>query len=197
MPDRRSTIFGAVTGLQADVSGRTEGDLRGMLLAVGGPSSRTRSGINLTRAAAALAVSRRTVERWMQTAQTGTGQRPSVENATSLARQARQAATTQAGRRAALAGTSTRQAITRGARLTITASQGPRASGQSYLRFRTTQLELDPASAEAMLDAWERGGDRGFMTWATGHWDQEYVPDWEFGSVSEVDLEHPSGGEWR
>lgn len=197
MADLRSTIFSALTGRQVDVSGRAGGDLRGMLMAVGGPSSKTRSGIDLTNAARTLGVSRRTVERWVQTAQTGAGQRPSRTHATSLARQARRAATTRAGRRAALASTTVRQITSRGARLTITAIQGPHAAGRDYMRNRTTQLELDPTAAEAMLTAWENGGDRGFMSWAAGHWDQEYLPDWRFESVGDIELQRPFGGEWR
>ena len=198
MPDIRSTIFGALTGRQVDVSGQPGGDLRGMLMAVGGPSSRTSSGIDLTNAARSLGVSRRTVERWVRTAQTGAGQRPSPTHASSLARQARRVATTKAGRRAALAGTTIRQAVTsRGARLSITAVQGPRAAGRDYLRGRTTQVELDPAAAQAMVTAWENGGDRGFMSWAAEHWDQEYLADWTFDSVNDVTLERPFGGDWR
>src|SRR4051794_29802263 len=90
----RGKVFNLLTGMQADVSGSPQGDLRGMLLAVGGTSSKTRSGIDLTGAAAKLGVSRRTVERWVRTSQTGTGQRPSAAHLTNLAKQARQAATT-------------------------------------------------------------------------------------------------------
>lgn len=198
MADLRSMIFSALTGRTADVSGKSDGDLRGMLMAVGGPSSKTRSGIDLTKAAQSLGVSRRTVERWVQTAQTGAGQRPSAPHATSLAKQARQAATTKAGRRAALATSTVRQAIaSRGARLTLTGTQGPHAAGQDYMRHRTTQLDLDPADAEAMLTAWENGGEKGFMSWATSHWGSEYLDDWKFGGVDDLDLERPYGGGWR
>ena len=198
MADLRSTIFSALTGRSADVSGKPGGDLHGMLMAVGGPSSKTRSGIDLTNAAKSLGVSRRTVERWVKTAQTGTGQRPSAPHAASLAKRARQAATTKAGRRAALATSTVRQAITsRGARLAITGNQGPRAAGQDYMRRRTTQLDLDPADAEAMMTAWENGGDKGFMAWATNHWGQEYLDDWKFDDVDVIDVERPYGGGWR
>lgn len=187
----RGQIFSAVTGQAADVSGRPGGDLRGMLMAVGGPSARTRSGIDLTRAAKALGVSRRTAERW-----TAGTQAPSPGVARTLARRARQAATTKAGRRAALAASPTRQAIaSRGARLSITAVQGPHT--RDYMRARTTQLDLDPADAQAMLDAWEQGGEKGFMTWATNHWGQDYLDDWRFGDVDDVTVESPYRGGWR
>lgn len=198
MSDLRGKLFSALTGLDADVSGRSDGDLRGMLMAVGGASRGTKSGIDLTKAAKSLGVSRRTVERWVKSEQTGTGQRPSAQHAKSLATKARQAATTKAGRRAALADSTIRQAISsRGARLSMTGLQGPRAAGRDYMRSRTTQLELDPADAEAMMEAWENGGEKGFMTWATGHWGNEYLDDWKFDAVDGIDIERPYGGEWR
>lgn len=198
MSDLRGKIFAALTGGQADVSGKAGGDVRGMLLAVGGPSSKTKSGIDLSKAAKSLGVSRRTVERWVKTAQTGTGQRPSAKHAVDLAKKARQAATTKAGRKAALGGSTLRQAVTtRGARVSITALQGPHAAGRDYMRPRTTQLDLDPADAEAMLTAWENGGEKGFMTWATGQWGREYLDDWKFGDVDAIQVERPYGGGWR
>jgi transposase-like protein len=200
----RGKVFAVLTGMQADVSGSPDGDLKGMLLAVGGASSKTRSGIDLTGAAAKLGVSRRTVERWVSTAQTGTGQRPSAAHLKNLAGRARQAATTKAGRKAARAGSSLSQAIaSRGARLTITGYQGPVDAGKDYLRDRTTQMVLDPADAEAMMDAWEAGGEKGFMTWATAHWDAQYVAGWQFGDpargggdITDFTIEHPHGGDW-
>lgn len=198
MSDLRGKLFAALTGQDADVSGKAGGSVRGMLLAVGGASRRTKSGIDLTKAANALGVSRRTAERWVKTEDTGTGQRPSAQHAKTLSTKARQAATTKAGRRAALAGSSIRQAIaSRGARLAITGSQGPHAAGQDYMRPRTTLLELDPADAEAMMNAWENGGEKGFMSWATGHWGNEYLPDWKFETVDAIDVERPYGGGWR
>lgn len=190
---QRGKVFTALTGLAADVTGQPAGDLRGMLLAIGGASNRTRSGIDLTKAAQALGVSRRTLERWVRTEETGTGPRASAQHAQALARKARQAATTKAGRRAALAGSTLPQAVaSRGARLSITATQGPHT--RDYMRRRTTQLDLDPADAQAMLAAYESGGDKAFMAWATGHWGQEYLDDWRFGEIDEITVERPYGG---
>ena len=198
MADLRSNLFAALTGRQADVSGKAGGDVRGMLMAVGGTSSRTKSGIDLTAAAGKLGVSRRTVERWVKSAQTGTGQRPSAQHAKSLAAKARQAATTKAGRKAALAGSSLRQAISsRGARVSIDGVQGPHAAGKDYMRKRVTQVDLDPADAEAMMNAWENGGEKGFMSWASTVWDSEYLNDWKFDSVDGISIERPHGGAWR
>jgi len=198
MADLRTSLFSMLTGRQADVSGQVGGDVRGMLMAVGGASSRTKSGIDLTRAAGKLGVSRRTVERWVKTAQTGSGQRPSSQHSKTLATKARQAATTKAGRKAALAGSPLRQAIaSRGARVAIDGMQRPHAAGQDYMRKRVTQLDLDPTDAEAMLNAWEQGGEKGFMSWASSFWDSEYLNDWKFDDVDSITIERPHGGSWR
>ena len=143
MSDLRGKLFAALTGRQVDVSGTAGADLRGQLMAVGGPSGRTKSGIDLTKAAKGLGVSRRTVERWVKTEQTGDGQRPSPGHAKKLATKARQAATTKAGRKAALASSTVRQGV------------------------------------------------------ATGHWGSEYLDDWKFESVDDLDVERPYGGQWR
>ena len=49
----------------------------------------------------------------------------------------------------------------------------------------------------AMMDAWENGGEKGFMDWATGHWGNEYLDDWKFDAVDGIDIERPYGGGWR
>ena len=98
------------------------------------------------------------MERWVKSAsgEGGQAQKPSVTHAQTIARRARQAATTKAGRKAALA--DRRQAMgRRGARLSITAMQGPR--DRDYRRLRTVAVDLDPDQLERMIDAYEAGGD--------------------------------------
>lgn len=190
-PGFRQDVFTALTGhTGADVSGKGQ-DVRGMLLAIGGRSAKTRSGIDLSKAARELGVTRRTVERWVRAADTGTGMRPSRQHTQAMAKKARQAATTQAGRRAALADVRGRKAFQRGARMKVTGSQGP--IDKTYHRQRTTILDLSPEDVEAMLDAYERYGEQGFLGWATQHWGDLYVADWQFGQVDQVDLEGPGG----
>ena len=194
----RGKIFSALTGQKADVSGKPTGDLRGMLLAVGGASPKTKSGIDLTAAAHKLGVTRRTVERWLKAAETGAGQRPSIQHAKNLATRARQAATTKAGRRAALDASPIAKAVlSRGARVAVSGVQGPRRAGREYMRDRTTQLELDPDQVESMLNAWEQGGEKGFMSWMGDTWGEEYVAGWKFDSVDDISIERPSGSRWH
>lgn len=47
------------------------------------------------------------------------------------------------------------------------------------------------------MNAWETGGEKGFMSWATTFWDTEYLNDWTFDSVDGVTIEVPHGGAWR
>jgi N-acetylglutamate synthase-like GNAT family acetyltransferase len=56
---------------------------------------------------------------------------------------------------------------------------------------------MDPDAAEAMLNAYEQGGDKAFMTWATNFYDQEYLEDWGFQTVDSIEIESPYGGGWR
>lgn len=193
-PGLRSALFQALTGRTADVTGSREGELRGMLMAIGGPSTRTGSGIDLTAAAKQLGVTRRTVERWV-TGATERG-RPTGKNLTNLVAKSRQAATTQRGRRAALADTRKSQLPSYGAKLGVTGEQGPTRAGRDYRRLRRIDLALDPAEVEAMLGAYEQGGDKGFVSWFEGHADQSYVNDWGIDSVDGVELRDPRQMGW-
>lgn len=201
----RGRLFAALTGRAGDVSGSSSGDLRAQLLAIGGPSSRTRSGIDLSRAAQRLGVSRRTAERWVQSAATGRGQKPSPASARAIAQRSRQAASTKAGRRASLAGSpAQRLASTRGIRLAITGNQGP-GHGASYQRFRRTVQDLGPEDSQAALQAWVEGGEQGFMAWTTDRWsgsvDEDgnytgYLEGWMFESPPEdIELLDPGAEE--
>lgn len=162
-----------------DTTGSGE-DLLGMLRAIGGTSNRTKSGIDLTRVAQRMGVSRRTVERWAKSGETGQGQRPSADHFKSLTRRSRQAASTQRGRKTTVRTSGVRASLAKGASVAIKATQGPTAAGQEYRRPRTTAVDLTPEEAQAMVDAYEQGGQKGFLGWATNHWDTEYLDGWGF-----------------
>ena len=188
-PQRRSVVHAGLTGRPGDVTGT--GDLRDMLLSVGGASTRTRSGIDLTTAATKLGVTRRTVERWLR----GAGRSP--EHNKALVRAARQTATTRAGRRAAMARVRSAISGAQSVRLSVSGNQGPVAQGTTYTRKRTTALHLSQQDAAAMLDAYERRGDAAFQDWATQHWDRNYLDDWSFDSFDSVTIEISDGRTWR
>ena len=184
----RGVLFSGLTGRGGDVSGRTDADVREMLLAIGGPAN-TRSGINLTAVAAELGVSRRTAERWVTTA----GQRIQLRGAT-LARvvaRSRQAATTKAGRRKAMAGVRAGPRARYGAKLSVTGQQGPLRAGTAYRRRRKIELVLDPQAAAEMMAAYEDGGDKGYMAWLESYASENYLDDWGFDSLDRIEVADP------
>jgi hypothetical protein len=184
----RGTVFHALTGRGGDVSGRPDADVRGMLLAIGGPAN-TKSGINLTAAAAALGVSRRTAERWVTNASQKSRLRGA--NLAKVVAQSRQAATTKAGRRRAMAA-ARRSARTRyGAKLSITGKQGPTRSGTDYRRRRRIDLMLDPAAVEDMMAAYEQGGDQGYLAWVEAYAGDNYLDDWGVDSLDKLEVSDP------
>lgn len=67
--------------------GVSNGDLRARLLAAGGPSDTTKSGINLTKAAEVLGYSRRTLERWLASPDTKSHHKPGRQAAAKLGQQ--------------------------------------------------------------------------------------------------------------
>jgi len=187
----RGTLFSAFSGNTGDVSGSTDADVHGMLMAIGGPG-KTKSGIDLTAAANELGVTRRTVERWVTTA----GERNKLRgaNLSKVVAKSRQAATTQKGRRRAVArirntggpgGSSTARY---GSKITLKGTQGPAAAGKDYLRDRSISLQLDPESAQGMFDAYAEGGDKGFVGWMEGYAGDTYVDGWSIGSIDSFQI---------
>lgn len=187
--DLRSTLFAALSGRTgADASGRTTGDVRGMLLAAYGEGRR--GGVNTRAAAQDLGVSQRTVQRWLA-APGRQRSRPSAGHLRSLATRARQAATTRRGRQAAIAQARKSSMSRYGAKLVVRGDQGPTAQGRQYRRHRKIDLVLDPDAVEAMWSAYEQSGDRGVVSWLESYADQQYVANWGFDSITGLELGDP------
>lgn len=187
-----SKFFSAVTGRQsADISGSTSGSVSGMLLAAFGPSKRNTAKPDTAAAAKSLGVSQRTVQRWIA-AENRQHQRPRADTLSKLAKKARQAASTKAGRRRAVAQSLGGKAP-RGMRLSLTGVQGP--GDPSYDRLRTVNFDLDdPALSQAFLNAYADGGDKGAVTWLEQNADETYNMDgWHIGQVDEVGIFGPYG----
>lgn len=184
-PGLRQTLFGALTGRSGDVTGRRDGDLRAMLQAAYGEGQRPGS-VNTRAAAQALGVDIRSVQRWVR----GTNG-ASPEHRKTIAKKAKQAASTQRGRRAAAAAVRRGPLARNGARLSIRGAQGPSRAGEDYRRFRKVDLLLGPGDVDGMLSAYEQGGDRAVVSWMEGHFDREYVADWGFDSITEMELRDP------
>ncbi len=188
-PQLRQTLFGALTGRAGEVTGRPDGDLRAMLQGAFG-EGRRRGGVDTRAAAQGLGVTQRTVQRWLA----GTGRQrhgASPEHLKAIASRARQAASTQKGRRTAMAAARRGPLTRNGARLTVRGQQGPLRAGKEYRRMRRLDLDLQPEDVEALMSAYERGGDKAFVAWLEGHADAEYVADWGFDSVEDLELRDP------
>lgn len=192
-PHRRSTVFGALTGrMGASVTGHgaAHPDVKGMLLAAYG---RTRRGSLDTAAAAKdLGVTQRTVQRWVA----GEGHQriaaPKADTMGKLTKKAKQAATTQHGRRAAIAtvreSKQGKALANHGGHIRVRGHQGPSAAGKTYKRDREIRLELSPSEVQAMWSAYEQGGDKAFSSWITEHSDNQYVAGWEFERIDELHI---------
>ncbi len=189
-PDLRQTLFGALTGRAGDVTGRPDGDLRGMLQAAFGEGRRP-GGVDTRSAAQGLGVTQRTVQRWLAGADRQRHQ-ANPQHLKAIASRARQAASTQRGRRTSVADVRQGPLARRGARLSVRGVQGPIRAGTDYRRLRRVDVELQPEDVDALLSAYERGGDRAFVSWLEGHMDQQYVADWGFESIADLELRGPA-----
>lgn len=177
-----STLYRGISGRrEADVGQRSS--TRGMLQAVYGKGPRG-GAVDAKAAAKALGVSPGTVRRWAR----GT-QQPSPEHLKTLQTAARKASTTKAGRRAATESFRTsaqgRKALATGARIHISGWQGPR----NYSDERERTVSSDPLAAaeiEALLRAYEDGGDDGLRDFLTAIMDTRYLHSpWEFGTIDD------------
>jgi len=173
------------------LSGRREADVsegasaRGMLQAAYGRGPRG-GAVNANAAAQALGVSPGTVRRWAA----GT-QQPTAEHLTALRSSARRATRTKAGRRAATAdfraSPQGRQALRVGSKLWISGTQGPR----DYPRQRDISVDISPQQLDALLRAYEQGGDRGLIAALADFVDTNYLADWEFLSIDDLSIGEP------
>jgi hypothetical protein len=189
--DLRNALFRSVTGRAGDVSGRADADVRGMLTAAYGPGPRG-AAINTRAAAQDLGVRQRTVQRWLA-GDERQHNRPSDTHLRGLARKARQAATTRAGRRRALAGVRGSSMTRYGSKMAVRGVQGPTAAGRDYRRSRQVLLQLDPDSVTDLLDAYEAGGDKGLVSWLEEYAGDHYVDGWGFDSIEHLGLDDPRG----
>src|ERR1700694_519869 len=173
------------------MSGRGEADVAegasvpGMLQAAYGRGPRG-GAVNARAAAQDLGVSPGTVRRWSA----GT-QRPSPAHLKALQSAARRATTTKRGRRAATAdfraSSRGRQALRTGDKLRVSGTQGPR----DYPRDREVAVDVSPDDLEAMLMAYEEGGNRGLHDWMTDYLDNNYVAGWEFLTIDHLGIGQP------
>lgn len=155
--------------------------------------------VNTRQAADALGVSPATVRRWAN----GT-QQPTPDHAKALTVAARRATSTKAGRRALTDdfrnSAKGKAAIANGTSIRVSGYQGPsgqKAKKDDYCRERVTPLaKLTPEDIEAMLRAYENGGDTGLHEWMTKAARAKdpsglvrYHEDWEYITIDRFDIE--------
>ncbi|WP_069162849.1 hypothetical protein [Nocardia altamirensis] len=166
-------VFAKTTGrIDANSTGRPDSSLLGALVAAYGPGPRG-GRVNVAAAAAGEGKSTSTIKRWMKGAA-----EPLPENRAQLLANARKAATTAQGRRAALssrrAGSEGSKMSRYGAFLTVHALQGV----EEYERQRSVTWELDPDQVEEALQAWEEDGEAGLANWM-----REYANTEKYGNT--------------
>lgn len=175
-PQVRNSIFNALTGRGGDVT--ASGSITDKLVAAFGAGKRG-AAVDAQAAAKALGVTPRTVQRWVK----GEIRAPKADHLKAITKAARQAASTQAGRRAALAASEGDRASKRGATLRIKGRQGP----LDYERHgRLVTLDLTPEQVRAMRAAYANSGDKGLLEWTSTELDQSYVADWNILAIDEM-----------
>lgn len=182
-PNARGTVFEALTGRTgADISGSADAGIAAQLRAAFGVSRRDPTRPDTAAAAAGLGISTRQVQRYLRGES-----RPGRETGQRLARTARQAASTQRGRRAAVAGA--RDARTRnGARITINGKQAP-VDYPDAMRQRTITMRLDPQLADGFYSAYTDRGEAGALDFLSRNSLAAYgVDNWYFQTVDQMQV---------
>lgn len=178
-------VFRRFTG-RAEADRSQSASPRGMLQAAfgGGPRG---GAVNAKEAAAALGVSPGTVRRWAA----GT-QQPSSSRLAALRTAARRVTSTKRGRKAATdafrKSAAGKAALQRGTKIWVYGYQGPPApKDKDYARDRTIYHHIDTTDVEAMLRAYEEGGDDGFRDWLN-NMGRDYMrgDPWEFTDIYDL-----------
>lgn len=183
-----NTFFRSLSGRrEADAA---EGDsIRGMLQAAFGRGPRG-AAVNAKAAAQSLGVSPGTVRRWAA----GT-QKPAPSRLAAIRAAARRLTTTKRGRRTATAdfrssaqGT---QALRFGSKIWVSGEQGVGGYDQGYARDRRVAADISPEEIEALLQAYEQGGDGGLRDWLKEFFDDKYVAGWDFVTIDDFGIGTP------
>lgn len=191
------------------ISGRPDADSSGG----GGPLGKLQAAfgrgprggaVNARHAADKLGVSPATIRRWAKGSQT-----PSADHEQALAKAARQATSTKAGRRSLTNdfrnSAKGKDALTNGAQVWVSGYQGPwrgdakttaqrkgKSASDDYCRERRSPLDyqrpLEPQQIEEMLRAYEDGGDSGLYTWMIETADKGYLDGWEFITIDRLEI---------
>lgn len=170
----RALFHNVMVDGEGDPTG-TSTDPRDLVLAAFG---RTRRGaVDTSSAATELGVTQRSVARWLKG-----DRKPTPEHLKTMRKKARQTSSTKAGRSKAAA--KARQP-TRPVYITITGEQGP----TDYERAdRSVTNQLTKAEILALRAAYIAGGEQAVMSWIADWMSRNYVPDWNFQAVTDIEL---------
>lgn len=182
--ERRGSFFSALTGRKdAEVSGKSDNTM-GMLRTL---FSKSDGKINTRQAAKDLGVSQRTIQRWVK----GT-QHPKTDNLARLNTKSRQAATTKAGRRKAVAQAHNGKFSQKGAKITIRGHQGvpgSNANGDKYARYRAATLKMTPDEMQDLMHAYAETGDAGVHDFLQQHYSNNYgAGEWNMDFINKIDI---------
>ncbi|EUA35979.1 hypothetical protein I549_4324 [Mycobacterium avium subsp. avium 2285 (R)] len=102
---------------------------------------------------------------------------------------------TKRGRRAATAdfraSSAGKQALQGAGKIWISGEQGVGGYEQGYARDRRVATDISADEIEAMLRAYEDGGDSGLRTWMTQFFDDKYVAGWDFVTIDDFGIGTP------
>jgi hypothetical protein len=62
---------------------------------------------------------------------------------------------------------------------------------QGYARDRRVATDISPSEIEAMLRAYEDGGDSGLRDWMREFFDDKYVDGWDFVTIDDFGIGTP------
>lgn len=153
--------------------GNPGGDLREQLLAIGGSSPRSASGVNISAAAKRLKINERTIRGWLNE-----GRHPSGKSSRRVRTLARNAGRTKAGRKATVERARAEGAFAGVRAVSISGMQGPRRSGKDYARLRTISVPLGADDLDRLQAAYANGGEGAVDEELTGIVEREYMPGW-------------------
>jgi transcriptional regulator with XRE-family HTH domain len=183
-----NTFFQRISG-RREADSAEGGSIRGMLQAAFGRGPRG-AAVNAVAAAKRLGVSAGTVRRWAA----GT-QQPAPGRLASIRTAARRVSSTKRGRRTATADFRTSaagaQALRTGTKIWISGEQGVGGYEQGYARDRRIATDISPDDIQALLAAYEQGGDAGLREWLKGFLDANYVAGWDFVTIDDFGFGNP------
>ena len=121
--------------------------------------------------------------------------KPSRGRLATIRQAARRVTTTKRGRRSATtdfrASAQGSQALRGGSKVWVSGEQGVGGYDQGYARDRRVATDISPEEIDALLRAYEDGGDRGLRDWLKEFFDDKYVAGWDFVTIDDFGIGTP------